>query len=321
MGGGGGSGHADNTGLYPSTPSGGNGGGIIIIMADSLSLFGNTIFANGNTAQYCYSADCSDGRGGGGGGGTVLLKVNKIVDSLTVENQGGDGAFVTGTITAGRNAGPGGGGGGGAFFISKNTLPLNTAVINSGGISGFINTPGNNWGATAGAAGLNFFNLKLPFDTAFFIKNIDSVRIRDSIITCNKYNFSGNAFTNTFPIASWTWNFGDGTTGSGQNITHAYLSESTFPVSLFASDINGCRDSVTTIASPIVIPVNAGADTTVCSNSAITVTLNGTGTGSYAWSPATLLNDSTLINPLQRSIQQQFFIYLLPAIIAQYQIQ
>ena len=298
MGSGGGGGQADNTGSYPSTPGGGAGGGIIIIVADSLSMFGHPILANGNTAQYCYAADCSDGRGGGGGGGTILLKLNKIVDTLTVEDPGGDGAFVNGPVSPGRNAGPGGGGGGGAFFFSKNTLPGNTAVINSGGACGFINNPGNNWGAAAGTPGVNFFNLVLPVDTILFKKNIDSVRIRYSPVTCNSFNFLGFAFTNTNLIASWTWNFGDGNTASGQYTSHVYLSESSFPVSLLTTDTNGCKDSITTMVNPIVIFADAGADTTVCSNTAVALTLNGTGTGTYAWSPAIYLDDSTRLHPL-----------------------
>ena len=298
MGSGGGAGQADNTDGFPTTPDGGAGGGIAIIIADTLAMLGHDLIASGNRGEYCYSADCRDGRGGGGAGGTILLDVLKILDTLAIQTGGGDGGFVNAPIGSGEKVGPGGGGGGGAFFFNGSSLPANAAVVNTGGTAGFLNTPGNTWGATNGTGGLNFFNLVLPFDTTPFRKNIDSVRIRDSLITCNRVNFLGLAFTNTSAIASWTWNFGDGNTGSGQTISHTYLSESPFQVSLLASDINGCRDSVTTIVNPIVISVDAGADTIVCSNTAFTVTLNGSGTGSYAWSPAAYLDDSTQLHPL-----------------------
>ena len=298
MGSGGGAGQADNTDGYPTTPNGGAGGGIAIIITDTLLMLGKDIIATGSSGQYCYSADCRDGRGGGGAGGTILLSAVKILDTLTIQTGGGDGGFVNAPIASGGKVGPGGGGGGGAFYFTGSSLPANVAVVNTGGIAGFLNTPGNTWGATNGTAGLNFFNGVLPFDTSLFKKNIDSVRIRDSITACNNYHFSGLAFTNTDHIASWAWNFGDGNIGSGQNTSHVYSSESSFPVSLLATDINGCKDSVSTVVSPIVIFADAGADTTVCSSGAVAVALNGTGTGAYAWSPAAYLDDSTRLHPI-----------------------
>ena len=38
------------------------------------------------------------------------------------------------------------------------------------------------------------------------------------------------------PIASYSWNFGDGTTGSGVNPSHTYASKGTFTVTLIVSD-------------------------------------------------------------------------------------
>ena len=297
MGGGGGAGQADNTDGYITNPDGGAGGGIAIIIADTLLMLGKDLIASGNSGQYCYSSDCRDGRGGGGAGGTILLSTVKIADTLTIQNMGGDGGFVNAPIVSGGKVGPGGGGGGGAFYFTGSSLPANVSVVNSGGIAGFLTTPGNSWGATNGTAGLNFYNLVLPFDTTLFKKNIDSVKIRDSLISCNRINFLGIAFTNTYPIASWTWNLGDGNTSSNQFTSHIYSTENVFPVSLVATDINGCKDTVSTTVNPIVIYVDAGVDSTVCSNNAVTLILNGTGTGSYAWTPAAYLNDSTQLHP------------------------
>lgn len=42
----------------------------------------------------------------------------------------------------------------------------------------------------------------------------------------------------------------------------------------------------------------AGADTSVCASGQISVQLNGNGTGSYLWSPAVYLNNSTIPDPI-----------------------
>ena len=293
----GGAGHADNSQFYSFTASGAAGGGIAIIITDSLLMNGNPIFAGGGTGPYCYSPDCSDGMGGGGG--CVLLMADKIVDTITIYNQGGDGAFVKSPVSPGGRVGPGGGGGGGVTFLSATALPNNTALVNNGGANGFIALDAfNPWGATKGADGLNFLNLSLPFDTVLFKPNIDSVKISDSLLNCNSFKFSGQAFVNTYPATSWQWNFGDGNQAFIQNTSHTYTTENTYTAKLIATDINGCKDSTANTVNPKIVSVDAGANKTICSNSSVAVILNGTGTGVYAWTPASFLNDSTLKNPI-----------------------
>ena len=57
---------------------------------------------------------------------------------------------------------------------------------------------------------------------------------------------------------SYAWNFGDGTTGSGQVITHQYRSISTFPVALTVTDQRGA-----TAQTIQPVPVSAAAPPTV----------------------------------------------------------
>lgn len=53
-------------------------------------------------------------------------------------------------------------------------------------------------------------------------------------------NFTGT-FTTPGPQAvSWCWDFGDGTTGTGQNITHTYQQDGTYQVCLTVTDDRGC---------------------------------------------------------------------------------
>ncbi len=299
MGGGGGAGHADNTGLNFPQPGGGAGGGIAIIITDSLYMYTHKILSIGNDGQYCYSPDCNDGMGGAGAGGTILMVINKIIDTVTIQTNGGNGAHVLGSIASGGKVGPGGGVGGGAFFINSSSLPANATLINNYGINGHLAANSlNPWGATSGTSGLNFFNLVLPFDTVLFKSNIDSVRISDSLLSCNSFNFKGFAFTNLNPITSWYWDFNDGNTALTQNTTHDYLTGNTFSVKLIATDINGCKDSITDIINSKIVFIDAGQNSSLCSNTAVSVTLNGSGTGIYSWTPAQYLNDSTQLNPI-----------------------
>ncbi|MGI8893361.1 MAG: hypothetical protein ACR2GN_07860, partial [Bacteroidia bacterium] len=62
-------------------------------------------------------------------------------------------------------------------------------------------------------------------------------------------------------------------------------------------DSGGCTnvDSMTLTVIPLP-PVNAGMDDTICSGKS--VQLNGQGTGSISWSPATVLNNSSILNPV-----------------------
>jgi subtilisin family serine protease len=68
---------------------------------------------------------------------------------------------------------------------------------------------------------------------------------------------SGGARTCTFDgsasigdIVSWSWNFGDGSTGSGEVVTHTYQGGRTRDVTLTVTDVDGNTDSTTQAVSP-----------------------------------------------------------------------
>ena len=52
-------------------------------------------------------------------------------------------------------------------------------------------------------------------------------------------------------ITSYTWDFGDGTTGSGARVTHNYSEAGTYTVKLTVSDKNGATGSVSSLAIPV----------------------------------------------------------------------
>ncbi len=130
------------------------------------------------------------------------------------------------------------------------------------------------------------------------LANIDSVRI-NNINSCFDIVFNGLAYTNTSPINNWQWSFGDGGTSNTQNTTHTYPGPGNYTVKLVVTDINGCKDSVTKTLTISNFTADAGNDATVCQASLpATVQLNAGAGATYAWSPAALLNNPFIQNPI-----------------------
>ena len=306
MGGGGGAGHCNNQYDGPTANAdfnGGNGGGIIIINSDYIKNNNKNIISKGDSAyelNITNSYVTHDGMGGGGAGGTILLNNNNYINTLFVDVSGGKGGNLVAPVAAPGNVGPGGGGGGGVIWIKQNALPANLTVTNNGGNAGVIVQAGNiNYGAAPGLSGINVFSLTIPNDTILFKPNIDSVRIKDSSTSCLAFDFNGFGYTNTNPIATWNWYFGDGGTANTQNTSHTYATAGTYLVKLVVTDINGCKDSITRNVISNAISVNAGTDSSFC-DGPVSVQLNGTvsGTGNYSWTPAVFLSNSTISNPI-----------------------
>jgi gliding motility-associated-like protein len=90
--------------------------------------------------------------------------------------------------------------------------------------------------------------------------------------------------TSTPPPSVANWDFGDGTTASGQNVSHTYTTPNTYTVKL-VNVFGGCNDS---ISKPIIVlapPVAnfKGDDTVTCSNS-LTVNFTDLSTNATNWS-------------------------------------
>ena len=126
--------------------------------------------------------------------------------------------------------------------------------------------------------------------------NIDSVRIEDSIYNCYAVDFKGLAFTNTFPIINWSWNFGDVRYSDSQNVTHTYARPGVKFVKLIVTDINGCQDSIIKVVIITQVNIRKRADTSLCGSSP--VKMFATGGSNYSWSPAASLDDPNIPNPV-----------------------
>ncbi len=136
----------------------------------------------------------------------------------------------------------------------------------------------------------------------------DSVHIEVSEVNADM-TFSGNVgcapvtvqFTDlsssTVPIASWTWDFGDGNTSSLQNPSHTFTSVGIFTVNLTIETTAGCLDTVSKTvetSSPSVV-ADAGSDVTICSGD--TTALTGSGGVTFSWSPSSSLSNANIANP------------------------
>ena len=142
-GGGGGSGHRRYTTGGPT--NGTNGGGIVIINANTIVGNSNSILADGIDNQFILN---NVGRGGGGAGGTVVLNVQNYSGSINVSAKGGKG----GDNSGGNSVGPGGGGGGGVVRVNQATVPANITATVSGGLNGqWIYTTSLAWGRNTGS--------------------------------------------------------------------------------------------------------------------------------------------------------------------------
>ena len=109
-----------------------DGGGIVIIFADTIVGNGNTINARGTSPVAINPVGAPDGGGGGGAGGSVVLKTETYIGTLNVDVRGGDGQDLnTATVH-----GPGGGGGGGVLLYSLAAIPGNLVLTTTGGQGG-----------------------------------------------------------------------------------------------------------------------------------------------------------------------------------------
>ncbi|QIS38504.1 PKD domain-containing protein [Clavibacter capsici] len=98
-------------------------------------------------------------------------------------------------------------------------------------------------------------------------------------------------------VASYAWSFGDGTTGTGRTVDHAYAAAGTYAVSLTVTDDKGLvsakKDGTVTVTAPVVTPVPANQAPTAAFTSTakdLTASFDGStsadadGTvASYAW--------------------------------------
>ncbi len=117
-------------------------------------------------------------------------------------------------------------------------------------------------------------------------------------------NFS--ATDNSGTVSQWKWTFGDGAITTSQNAQHVYTANGTYKVKLFATATNGCySDSLQ--KDIIIYGTNAFAGNDTIAAAGQPVQLNATGGLSYSWSPAALLSNPNISNPITTLTATQTF--------------
>ncbi len=146
LGGGGGSGHGNNS----FVGRGGTGGGIAIVYANTIEANTFAIIASGTNG----GSPSGDGGGGGGAGGGILVDAATINGNLNIVSIGGNGGN-TFNNNSNRCFGPGGGGSGGYLLTNASGGYFSTF---QGGIPGVVNNStngciGSSLGADPGGTG------------------------------------------------------------------------------------------------------------------------------------------------------------------------
>jgi len=103
--------------------------------------------------------------------------------------------------------------------------------------------------------------------------------------------FNGNASSDNVGIVSYQWNFGDGGTGNGITVSHAYSNPGTYTVTLSVNDAagNGPVSDTLTVTVLDATPPTAEAGPNQTVNEDISVTFDGSGSSddkgivNYQW--------------------------------------
>ena len=105
-------------------------------------------------------------------------------------------------------------------------------------------------------------------------------------ITCNGSNvdFAGILLPPTTGTVTFTWDFGDGNVGSGENISHYYTKPGIkYPTLIYTDETKNCTRTYTDTLQILGLPlVKLGQDTTFCNGNSITLTSSVTG-ADYLW--------------------------------------
>ena len=131
--------------------------------------------------------------------------------------------------------------------------------------------------------------------------------------TC-KYSpvrFTANETSTNIGINQWLWYFGNSQNGTGTPIFNTYTANGQYNITLYATSIEGCKDTVTGLINIYGTDADAGADVIAGVNQPIQ--LNATGGISYQWNPSTGLTASNIPNPVSTHAVTGEYTYYLKA--------
>lgn len=276
MGGGGGSGHSNEF----SIGKGGNGGGIVILLAGTVYTTDYAqILSNGERGEQ----SVKDGSGGSGAGGTVYLDVQSITPTTTISVRGADGAN---NLCEAFDVPPGGGGGGGAVMYAASGKTILTNV--SGGKSGKT-VQGNTYGAKEGCSGKIIENRKIAESNEQAL----DIDVNNDTTIC----FGESVALNARGADRYEWSPSEGLNKT--DISNP-IAKPTKTTKYFVKGIKENCD----ITDSVVITVYTKSDLTLNNDTSIcyddSVQLFVGGADRYEWSPADYLDNPFIANPIAK---------------------
>lgn len=267
LGGGGGGPQRDNgQTVYP----GGNGGGLVHIMANNIVGNGFSITSNGGDVDTLND----EGAAAGGAGGSIYLMSPTYTGNISLIAKGGFGGSNFNTIFTSACHGPGGGGGGGLIWLSNPALPAGVNTNLAGGLAGYVLNPASScfnthYSAQDGSNGQLKFNYVPP------VINPISLNLGPDLPICLGQTITLDAGPN---MASYLWD--DLSTNQTRNVTN--------PGTYFVTVLNsiGCIGSDTI---DVFIDTSVKADFSVvydygCNSDSVYFINNSVGTNTFSWS-------------------------------------
>ena len=303
MGGGGGTGTQNPDSLRFAT-KGGNGGGIIILLTDTIENPGDdsvTVSARGESVTDMASA----GAGGGGGGGVIVLEATSFLGKITFDVRGGSGGWTNHLDPTG----PGGSGGAGVIWHRGVFLPgVKTKIIN--GKPGAHTTSGARGAANASTETGKVKNkLRIPLSGFLFNVMPEDKDICEGETPGTIYASTPKGGTGTYTY-EWFQSFDKNTwvNAPGVNTSKNYISGPQTDTTYFRRIVtSGVTKDTSLILAVNVLPElennNIAADDTICSGTVIPEIkddpvyniFGGNGKYKYSWLWSTnLINWNTV---------------------------
>ncbi len=122
--------------------------------------------------------------------------------------------------------------------------------------------------------------------------------------------FSDSSTAPLSAVASYAWDFGNGTTSTQPNPTVTYATPGNYTVRLTVTNTQGCTSDIETATVKVNLQpvVDAGLEKTVSQFSSIQLspTVNST-TLNFAWTPAATLNNPNSLNPTATPLDNTWY--------------
>lgn len=168
----------------------------------------------------------------------------------------------------------------------------NHTIASDSGVVAYVYGYGSyeSYGYVAGAS-LN--NLGVSFNIDAQAQNYTFSQIPSADICSNSViDFHGE--TGPYTVLSWDWDFGDGNTATGQNVSHSYTADGTYTITLTADISNLCGTQTVSITQIVNIQ-NVPPPTTItpsptymCPGDAVTLSVSSSNGGAtHLWTDGT----------------------------------